>query len=76
MKYPIIIYPCEEGGYVSEILSLPGCLAQGNSLEECIDELEIVTNLWLESANEQKIPLPDSASAIEKLRSFNQAISI
>ncbi len=29
MNYPIIIYPCEEGGFVAEITALSGCLAQG-----------------------------------------------
>ncbi len=34
MNYPIIIYPCEEGGFVAEIPALSGCLAQGETLEE------------------------------------------
>jgi predicted RNase H-like HicB family nuclease len=31
MNYPIIIYPCEEGGFVAEIPALSGCLAQGKT---------------------------------------------
>lgn len=76
MKYPVVIYPCEEGGYVSEILALPGCLAQGDSLEECLSELEVVTDLWLETAKENNNSLPDASLAIEKLRTFNQTISM
>jgi antitoxin HicB len=41
--YPIIIYPCEKGGYVAEIPALKGCLAQGETLPETLQELEIVT---------------------------------
>ncbi len=29
MNYPMVIYPCEEGGFVAEIPALKGCLAQG-----------------------------------------------
>ena len=29
LKYPITIYPDEQGGYVSEIKDLPGCFTQG-----------------------------------------------
>ena len=36
MQYPIVIYPCEEGGYVAEIPALKGCLAQGETLEEVL----------------------------------------
>jgi antitoxin HicB len=29
LNYPIVIYPCDEGGYVAEVPALKGCLAQG-----------------------------------------------
>ncbi len=25
MNYPIVVYPCEEGGFVAEIPALKGC---------------------------------------------------
>ena len=50
MQYPIVIYPCEEGGYVAEIPALKGCLAQGETLDEVLNELKIVTDIWLETA--------------------------
>ncbi|MFN9317002.1 MAG: type II toxin-antitoxin system HicB family antitoxin, partial [Microcystis sp.] len=50
MNYPIIIYPCEEGGFVAEIPALSGCLAQGETLEETLQELLMVKDLWLETA--------------------------
>lgn len=63
--YPIIIYPAEEGGYVAEIPALKGCLAQGETLLECLRELKTVERLWLESArrNNRKIPSPDEVMA-------------
>ncbi len=59
--YPIIIYPAEEGGYVAEIPALKGCLAQGETLLECLRELKTVETLWLDSArrNNRRIPSPD-----------------
>ncbi|MCM0589833.1 MAG: type II toxin-antitoxin system HicB family antitoxin [Gloeotrichia echinulata IR180] len=32
MNYRIVVYPCDEGGFVAEIPALPGCLAQGETL--------------------------------------------
>ena len=63
--YPIIIYPAEEGGYVAEIPALKGCLAQGETLTECLQELKTVQALWLESArrNHEKIPSTDEVMA-------------
>ena len=56
---PIIIYPAEEGGYVAEIPALKGCLAQGETLEECLQELKTVQTLWLESARRNNQVIPD-----------------
>lgn len=63
--YPIIIYPAEEGGYVAEIPALKGCLAQGETLLECLRELKTVETLWLESAkrNDRRIPSPEEVIA-------------
>ena len=66
--YPFIVYPAEEGGYVAEIPALKGCLAQGETLLECLQELKTVETLWLESArrNNRRIPGPDEV--IDKVR--------
>ena len=68
MHYPIVIYPCEEGGYVAEIPALRGCLAQGETLEEVLNELKIVTVIWLETAEKYGQKLPDLAESIEKVK--------
>jgi antitoxin HicB len=59
MDYSIVTYPCEEGGYVVEIPDLKGCLAQGETLEKALDELKIVRDLWLETAEKYGQQLPD-----------------
>jgi antitoxin HicB len=64
MEYPIVTYPCEEGGYVAEIPALKGCLAQGETLEEALSELKIVTDLWLETAEKYGQQLPDRGDAM------------
>lgn len=50
MNNLIFIYPCSEGGYVVEIPSLKGCLAQGETLLEALQELDVVKQLWLEAS--------------------------
>jgi predicted RNase H-like HicB family nuclease len=66
--YPIIIYPAEEGGYVAEIPALKGCLAQGETLTECISELKKVQALWLENAKLNNSTIPSADEVMEKLR--------
>ena len=68
LKYPIVIYPAEEGGYVAEVPALKGCLAQGDTLLECLEELKEVQTLWLESAKRHKEKVPNAAQVAAKLR--------
>ncbi|MGB6015081.1 MAG: type II toxin-antitoxin system HicB family antitoxin, partial [Nodosilinea sp.] len=60
-----------EGGYVAEVPALKGCLAQGETLAETLDELEIVKQLWLEAAEKQGRTLPDMNWAMEKVKSLS-----
>lgn len=71
MNYPIVIYPSEEGGYVSEVPALKGCLAQGETLPETLEELEIVTKLWIETAEKHGQPLPDVEAAMQKVKALS-----
>ncbi|BAZ82990.1 type II toxin-antitoxin system HicB family antitoxin [Sphaerospermopsis kisseleviana CS-549] len=71
MNYPIVVYPCEEGGFVAEIPALKGCLAQGETLEETLQELIMVRDLWLETAEKHGQKLPDFERAISQVKSLS-----
>ncbi|MBD2427862.1 type II toxin-antitoxin system HicB family antitoxin [Phormidium sp. FACHB-1136] len=73
MNYPIVIYPCDEGGYVAEIPALKGCLAQGDTLIETLEELEIVTQLWIETAEKHGRSLPDVEGEIQKVKALSHS---
>jgi predicted RNase H-like HicB family nuclease len=67
LKYPFVIYPASEGGYVGEIPSLNGCLAQGDTLNETLEELEVVETLWLKTAHESGLPVPALETEIDRV---------
>jgi len=68
LRYPIIIYPVEEGGYVAEIPALKGCLAQGETQAECLREMKKVQALWIESAKRNNEKIPTAEEVLAKLR--------
>jgi predicted RNase H-like HicB family nuclease len=60
-KYSISIYPEEEGGYTAMIPDLPGCMTQGETLEEVVMNIEESRQLWIETvylSNKKDIPRP------------------
>jgi antitoxin HicB len=69
-KYPAIIYPCDEGGFVAEVPMLSGCLAQGETMHECLQELETVVMIWLETVQIQNRSIPSCEIVMQKLRTL------
>ena len=58
LKYPITLSPDPEGGFVAEIEDLPGCISEGETLEETYANIEEARQLWLESAYEDGLDIP------------------
>jgi len=52
MKIKAIVYPAEEGGYWAEVPALPGCITEGDNMEELMNNLQDAIQGWLEVANE------------------------
>ena len=51
MKIRAIVHPAEEGGYWAEVPALPGCITEGDSMEELESNLKDAIKGWLEVAN-------------------------
>lgn len=47
MTLKAIIHPAEEGGFWAEVPALPGCLTQGETLDELQANLREAIELWL-----------------------------
>ncbi|MGK7924353.1 MAG: type II toxin-antitoxin system HicB family antitoxin [Spirulina sp.] len=61
LKYPMSIYPEDEGGYTIMIPDLPGCMTQGETIEEALENINEARELWIEtvySSSKKQIPLP------------------
>jgi len=60
LHYPVTIHPDPDGGFVAEIEELPGCMTQGETLDEVFEAIEDARRGWIQVAYEdgQDIPLP------------------
>ena len=48
MELDIILEKQEEGGYTVYVPSLPGCVSQGETKEECLKNIKEAIELYLE----------------------------
>ena len=61
IKYEMVVYWSDkDGAYVVEVPELPGCMADGNTYEEAIDNTLLVIREWIETAKKigREIPKP------------------
>jgi|TARA_B100000315_G_C14470779_1_gene538206 predicted RNase H-like HicB family nuclease len=67
MKYRILIEQDEEGIFVAECPSLPGCVSQGKTRKEAIENIQDAIGGYLESLKKhnEPIPLPIEEEIIE-----------
>jgi predicted RNase H-like HicB family nuclease len=54
----VIIYPGEDGYFVAECPSLPGCISQGKTREEVIENIREAIQLYIEVLQEKGQPIP------------------
>lgn len=52
MKIKAIVHQAEEGGYWAEVPALPGCITEGDTMEELENNLKDAIEGWLEVAND------------------------
>jgi len=60
MRYRVVIEQDEDGIYVAEVPSLPGCISQGRTRSEAINNIKEAIAGYLESLQAHGEPVPPS----------------
>ena len=55
----VVIYPGEDGYWVAECPSLPGCISQGKDREEAVTNIKEAIEAYIEALQEDNLPVPD-----------------
>jgi predicted RNase H-like HicB family nuclease len=51
--YKIVIEPQEEGGYTAYVPKLPGCVSEGDTYNETVDNIKEALELYIETLKER-----------------------
>jgi predicted RNase H-like HicB family nuclease len=62
MKYRVIIEQDEDGVFVAEVPALPGCISQGQTRAEALNNIHEAIEAYLESLKARNEPVPPSIS--------------
>jgi predicted RNase H-like HicB family nuclease len=55
----VIIYPGEDGYFVVECPSLPGCVSQGVTKEEAVENIKEAIRGYIAALEEDHLPVPE-----------------
>ena len=55
----VLIYPGEDGYWVAECPSLPGCISQGKTKEEAISGIREAIGGYIKALEEDGLPVPE-----------------
>lgn len=64
LKYTVIFEPAEEGGYVVSVPALPGCVTEGDTLEEAMEMVKDAISGYITSLKKhgESIPMESDPS--------------
>jgi len=55
MKLKVVLEPSDECGYTALVPSLPGCISEGNTIDEALLNIKEAIELYLEPAEDDWI---------------------
>lgn len=55
MRLKIILEPSSEGGFTAHVPSLPGCISEGDTLEEATTKIREAIELYLEPVDDDLV---------------------
>ena len=61
IRYEVILYwSAEDNAFIAEVPELPGCMADGETYQEALTNVEQIAQEWIETARElgREIPVP------------------
>ncbi len=66
--YSIVVDPDEDGGFTVTVPALPGCITQGETIDQCVERAQEAITLYLEELKASGLALPDETEHPQLIR--------
>ena len=64
MQFPVVVRPAQDGSFWSEVPTLPGCVSQGNTVEQAIANTRGAIQVWLAYLRDKGLPIPSAEATV------------
>ena len=58
MRYTVVLEQEHDGGYVASVPALPGCVSQGDTRQQTMDNIREAIQLYVEDCRDAGDPVP------------------
>ena len=55
MTFKVVLEPSDEGGFTALVPALPGCISEGDTVEEAMSNIREALELYLESVDDDVV---------------------
>lgn len=55
MKFKVVLEPSDEGGFTVYVPSLPGCISEGETIEDALANIQKAIELYLEPTEDDLV---------------------
>jgi predicted RNase H-like HicB family nuclease len=64
-RYELVIYwSADDQRYIVEVPELPGCMADGDSYQAAVANVQVIIDEWIETALIHNRPIPQAAGKL------------
>lgn len=67
MRFKIVLEASDEGGYTAYVPSLPGCISEGETVEEALKNIREAIELYLEPVEDDWIAITAEAVLVQEI---------
>ena len=60
----VLLYTDEDGNWIAEVPSLPGCVSDGRTRDEAIERVKEAIEVYVEALVEDGLPVPEDGLSV------------
>jgi predicted RNase H-like HicB family nuclease len=61
----VLLYTDEDGNWIAEVPSLPGCVSDGKTRDQALERVKEAIEVYIESLEQDHLPVPDDFANCE-----------
>ncbi len=67
MRFKVVLEPSDEGGYTVYVPALPGCISEGDTIEEALKNIREAIELYLEPVEDDLVSTMGEKTIVQEI---------